>query len=95
MAVHLPLTVEAQKEAEELMITSKNMLNPSNGEPIITPDKDMVLGCYYLTRINEDEEIKYSFASIEDTMPAYESNTIKLNTPINYRLNHEIIKTTY
>jgi DNA-directed RNA polymerase subunit beta' len=50
MAVHLPLTPEAQKEARELMATSANMLNPSNGEPIVSPTQDMILGCYYLTK---------------------------------------------
>ncbi len=52
MAVHLPLTIEAQNEASGLMVTSKNMLNPSNGEPIVAPSQDMILGCYYLTKID-------------------------------------------
>ncbi len=52
MAVHLPLTMEAQFEAANLMVTSKNMLNPSNGEPIVAPSQDMILGCYYLTKID-------------------------------------------
>ncbi len=52
MAVHLPLTLEAQFEASHLMVTSKNMLNPSNGEPIVAPSQDMILGCYYLTKID-------------------------------------------
>ena len=51
MAVHLPLTQEAQNEAADVMITSKNMLNPSNGEPIVAPSQDMLLGTYYLTKM--------------------------------------------
>ena len=57
MAVHVPLTIEAQNEASSLMVTSKNMLNPSNGEPIVAPSQDMILGCYYLTQIVSVEEI--------------------------------------
>jgi DNA-directed RNA polymerase subunit beta' len=53
MAVHIPLTVEAQHEAANLMVTSKNMLNPSNGEPIVAPSQDMIFGCYYLTQMDE------------------------------------------
>ncbi|EKD66265.1 MAG: hypothetical protein ACD_49C00055G0002 [uncultured bacterium (gcode 4)] len=95
MAVHLPLTQEAQDEASEIMVTSKNMLNPSNWEPIVAPSQDMLLGCYYLTKINEKEEIKYSFNSIDDATCAYEAKWITLHTPINVRINGEIIKTTY
>ncbi len=60
MAVHLPLTDEAQWEASDLMVTSKNMLNPSNGEPIVAPGLDMVLGCYYLTK-QAKGELQYTF----------------------------------
>lgn len=94
MAVHLPLTQEAQKEAEEIMITSKNMLNPSNGEPIVAPWQDMQLGCYYLTKIIWDEAIS-SFASLEDATYAYDSKAITLHTPINVRIDWQITKTTY
>ena len=62
MAVHVPLTIEAQNEASSLMVTSKNMLNPSNGEPIVAPSQDMILGCYYLTQIDSGEAI-HTFAS--------------------------------
>jgi len=53
MAVHLPLTDEAQKEASEIMLSSRNLLKPATGEPIIVPTQDIVLGCYYLTRIRK------------------------------------------
>ena len=49
MAVHLPLTRKAQEEARDLMVTSKNLLSPASGEPIVTPSQDMILGCYYIT----------------------------------------------
>ena len=94
MAVHLPLTDEAQSEARELMITSKNMLNPSNGEPIVMPEKDMILGCYYLTRLAPGEAT-LAFASGEDATHAYDNKVITLHTPIKMRINGEIITTTY
>jgi len=94
MAVHLPLTEEAQREARELMITSKNMLNPSNGEPIVMPEKDMILGCYYLTRLAPGEAT-LAFSSGEDATHAYDNKAITLHTPIKLRINGEIITTTY
>lgn len=98
MAVHLPLTIEAQREAETLMVTSKNTLNPSNGEPVVTPSQDIILGCYYLTRRDEGEA-QYSFASGEDATHAYDNGQITLHTPIRLRVEkngkREIFDTTY
>jgi DNA-directed RNA polymerase subunit beta' len=54
MAVHLPITDKAQAEARELMVTSKNLLAPASGEPIVTPSQDMILGCYYVTAMDEN-----------------------------------------
>ncbi len=94
MAVHLPLTMEAQAEAANLMVTSKNMLNPSNGEPIVAPSQDMILGCYYLTKIDAGEA-KLVYASGEDALAAYENGVITLHTPIKLRIDGKIIDTTY
>ena len=94
MAVHLPLTIEAQNEASSLMVTSKNMLNPSNGEPIVAPSQDMILGCYYLTKMDAGES-KSAFASGEDAMMAYENKVITLHTPIKLRIDGKILETTY
>ncbi len=94
MAVHLPLTIEAQNEAAELMVTSKNMLNPSNGEPVVAPSQDMILGCYYLTRMDAGEP-RAVFANGEDALAAYENGVITLHTPIKMRINGTIIDTTY
>ncbi|EKE30020.1 MAG: DNA-directed RNA polymerase subunit beta' [uncultured bacterium (gcode 4)] len=93
MAVHLPLTQEAQKEAEDVMITSKNMLNPSNGEPIVAPSQDMLLGTYYLTKMVW-EDVMASFISIDDAICAYEQNAITLHSPINVRILGKVEKTT-
>ncbi len=94
MAVHLPLTIEAQNEAANLMVTSKNMLNPSNGEPIVAPSQDMILGCYYLTKMDSGEA-KLVFGGGDDALSAYENNVITLHTPIKMRINGKIIDTTY
>jgi DNA-directed RNA polymerase subunit beta' len=94
MAVHLPLTVEAQNEASGLMVTSKNMLNPSNGEPIVAPSQDMILGCYYLTKIDTGEA-KLVYAGGDDAMNAYENGTITLHTPVSIRIDAKIVSTTY
>ncbi len=83
MAVHLPLTEEAQKEASELMLASGNILKPATGEPVITPSQDIVLGCYYLTKIVEEDSVKEGeekvFVDIDEAMMAYEFGYIKIN----------------
>ncbi|MDD2565779.1 MAG: DNA-directed RNA polymerase subunit beta' [Candidatus Gracilibacteria bacterium] len=94
MAVHLPLTQEAQNEAEEIMVTSKNMLNPSNGEPIVAPGLDMILGTYYLTKIVGDT-VQQSFIGMDDATCAYDQGAITLHTPINARIKGVITETTY
>ncbi|MFA6135973.1 MAG: DNA-directed RNA polymerase subunit beta' [Candidatus Paceibacterota bacterium] len=85
MAVHLPLSKEAQNEAWTKMISSKNIIKPADGEPIATPSQDMVLGCYYLTKIvgdvSDESKIK-RFANEEDVLLALEFEYIKINQPI-------------
>jgi DNA-directed RNA polymerase subunit beta' len=96
MAVHLPITEAAQKEAKELMVTSKNILSPASGEPIVSPSQDMVLGCYYLTRIKKvDEKDIQVFTSRFDAELAYEHGAITYHTEIKVRYKGEIINTTY
>ncbi len=85
MAVHLPLTPEAQKEARELMATSANMLNPSNGEPIVSPTQDMILGCYFLTKEDEKSFKGHVFGSYDDASIAFMNGEIKLHTQIRVR----------
>lgn len=94
MAVHLPLTDEAQSEARNLMVTSKNMLNPSNGEPIVAPAQDMILGCYYLTKVAPGEA-KLAFADTNDAQNAYDNDVIKLQTPIKIRVGGVLMDTTF
>ena len=84
MAVHVPLSIEAQTEARMLMLATNNILAPATGKPIIAASQDMVLGMYYLTLMNEDEEEvqpKY-FYSFEDAIAAHETGVINLHERI-------------
>ncbi|MGH8751102.1 MAG: DNA-directed RNA polymerase subunit beta' [Burkholderiales bacterium] len=87
MAVHVPLSLEAQMEARTLMLSSNNILSPSNGEPIIVPSQDIVLGLYYTTRerINAWGE-GMQFANVAEVSRAYESRQIELNARIGVRI---------
>ncbi len=87
MAVHVPLSVEAQLEARTLMMSTNNILSPANGEPIIVPTQDVVLGLYYLTR--ESVEAKgtgMAFADIDEVYRAYESGVVGLQAKIRARI---------
>ena len=85
MAVHVPLSDEAVKEARELMLATQNLLKPSSGDPIVGPSKDMVMGVYYLT-VDEDEQAATdklpAFSSMEEAEYAYDMGIIKLRQPI-------------
>ncbi|MBI3638268.1 DNA-directed RNA polymerase subunit beta' [Candidatus Wolfebacteria bacterium] len=98
MAVHLPLTEEAQKEAEELMLSSNNVLKPATGDPVLIPSQDIVLGSYYLTKIKpiSDEERKEKeknrkdkiFASSEEAIMAHNFGYVRINKPIKIDLGN-------
>ena len=92
MAVHVPLTIEAQLEARALMMSTNNILSPANGEPIIVPSQDVVLGLYYMTRsrINAKGEGTV-FADIEEVQRAYGSGQVDLQAIVKVRL-HEMIR---
>ena len=84
MAVHVPLSQESQAECYMLMLAPYNFLSPSNGEPIIMPSQDMVLGCYYLT-VNNIKNLlgsNHYFANLQDVILAYSQNQIELHTVI-------------
>ncbi len=83
MAVHIPLSLEAQLEARVLMMSTNNILSPSNGKPIIVPSQDIVLGIYYLSQSEEnDKKPKGIFSNIEEIEQALESNIISLHSKI-------------
>ncbi|MDC3097191.1 DNA-directed RNA polymerase subunit beta' [Alphaproteobacteria bacterium] len=85
MAVHIPLSLEAQLEARVLMMSTNNILSPSSGKPIIVPSQDIVLGIYYLSLKNEKEEPKKYYSHVGEVEFALENKTIELHTPILYR----------
>jgi DNA-directed RNA polymerase subunit beta' len=84
MAVHVPLSIEAQAEARLLMLASNNILSPATGRPIVAPSQDMVLGCYYLTASNPDSQMgegRY-FANFDDVVMSYEQKQVTLHSKI-------------
>jgi len=100
MAVHIPLGIEAQIEARALMMSTNNILSPANGEPVIVPNQDVVLGLYYMTRekANAMQQGSGVYADINEVMRAYENNNVELHAKIKVRINDvdgvKIIDTT-
>ena len=95
MAVHVPLSLEAQMEARMLMLASHNILHPANGQPIAVPSQDMVLGCYYLTLPKEGDKGEGKlFGSIEEGLLAYENKAVSLHAIVNVRHDGKWIKNT-
>ncbi len=92
MAVHVPLSLEAQLEARALMMSSNNILSPANGEPIIVPSQDVVLGLYYLTRsrINDRGE-GMVFADVDEVHRAYETRMVALQANIKVRIVERVL----
>ncbi len=95
MAVHVPLSVEAQVEARVLMMSTNNILSPANGEPVIIPSQDIVLGLYYMSRdrINAQGEGKV-FSSVEEAIIAYDYGQVHLQARVKVRRDGEIVDTT-
>lgn len=89
MAVHLPLTEEAKWEAENLMASERNILKPATGRPVATPQQDIALGCYYLTKHDENDigEVKKFFANITEAKFAYKVKKISLKERISVRFD--------
>ena len=89
MAVHVPLSIEAQTEARMLMLASNNILAPATGKPIITPSQDMVMGMYYLTLIKDESmDAQHYFYNFQDAISALEVGVIKLHDKIIVRDEH-------
>ena len=100
MAVHIPLSESAQKEAIELMMPKENLLKPADGSPITLPNREMAVGVFYLTTLDEslrqnDKEEKGSiFAEPNEAFLAYSLGKVKLREPIKVKINSEILETT-
>jgi DNA-directed RNA polymerase subunit beta' len=87
MAVHIPLGKVAREEAEALMTPKTNLLKPADGSPITIPNKEMALGCYYLTVVDSNQDLASSvFNSQEETLMAYQTGKIKLRQPVFIRV---------
>ena len=106
MAVHLPLSREARVESRVIMLSSNNILSPSDGRPVATPSQDIVLGCYYLTKIvvdhleSDDEEKKgigtgiKRFSSAEEAIMAFDHGRIQIHQEILVRIKNKIVTTS-
>ena len=91
MAVHIPLSPEAQIEASTLMMSSKNILSPSNGTPVAVPSQDIVLGCYYLTKAKPGAKGEgRAFACADDVVLALEAGELETLTPIRLRYTGQL-----
>ncbi len=90
MAVHVPLSVEAQAEARFLMLASNNILKPQSGQPVVEPDKDMVIGCYYLTLQRDgDKGEGKAFSSEDEAIMAYQTGNVTLHARVKVRVERE------
>ncbi|MDH3383363.1 MAG: DNA-directed RNA polymerase subunit beta', partial [Deltaproteobacteria bacterium] len=95
MAVHVPLSIEAQMEARVLMMSTNNILSPAHGKPVISPTQDIVLGIYYLTRPREGLKGQgRKFANFDEVRIAFDAGAIKLQTKIHVRVDGKIVDTT-
>jgi DNA-directed RNA polymerase subunit beta' len=95
MAVHVPLSIEAQIEARVLMMSTNNILSPANGEPNVIPSQDIVLGIYYMTRERPFAKGENKvFSSPEEVRVAFDMNEVDLHARIRVRINEELVNTT-
>ena len=99
MAVHVPLSVEAQAESRILMLSTTNLLSPADGSPITVPSQDMIIGIFYLTQDPEEDDLEESdykaFTSSAEVVKAYETDGIELHQPIKMKYEgDELIRTT-
>jgi DNA-directed RNA polymerase subunit beta' len=106
MAVHVPLSMEAQMEARVLMMSTNNILSPAHGKPIILPSQDIVLGLYYMTRERPfsrgglpagettNADVTGVYASLEEVRMAHDHGAAELHAPIRVRVNGEMVRTT-
>ncbi len=91
MAVHVPLSPEAQAEARFLMLSANNLLKPQDGRPVAVPTQDMVLGAYYLTMINDKEPgVGKVFATPNEALLAYTNGVVGIHAPIRVRMTKEV-----
>ena len=96
MAVHVPLSAEAQAEARFLMLAANNLLKPSDGKPVVVPTQDMILGCYYLTIVKPDEIGNGKvFRNLDEAIMAYDEGDVGLHAPIKIRMTKTVDGVTH
>ncbi|MFT3896788.1 MAG: DNA-directed RNA polymerase subunit beta' [Thermomonas sp.] len=92
MAVHVPLSLEAQLEARALMMSTNNILSPANGEPIIVPSQDVVLGLYYMTRALENSKGEgMAFANVAEARRAFDNKAVALHAKVKVRISETVV----
>jgi DNA-directed RNA polymerase subunit beta' (EC 2.7.7.6) len=99
MAVHVPLSTEAQMESRLIMLSTNNVFSPSDGRPIISPSQDIVLGCYYLTTVGQrDQGVKSEnlrlYSDVDEAITAYQCDEAKIHDRCRLRRGSEIVETT-
>jgi len=95
MAVHIPLSMEAQIEARVLMLSTNNILSPANGKPIAVPSQDIILGCYYMTKVKGGARGENKvFSNVYEVRSAYDAGELDLQAKIRVRINGELVSTT-
>ncbi len=97
MAVHVPLTEAAQREAREIMVSAHNLLKPASGDPVMTPDKDVVVGCYYITKLRDGLKGEGKvFSAPSEAIMAYNNGYVNIQAKIKVRLdgNSELVETS-
>jgi DNA-directed RNA polymerase subunit beta' len=97
MAVHVPLSAAAQAEAKNLMLSTRNILKPADGQPVVTPRQDMVLGTYWLTldpAVKVKDGVAQIFGDFNEVQSAFDLDIVKYQTPIRFPFNGKILETT-
>ena len=95
MAVHVPLSEAAQKEAREIILSMHNLLKPASGEIVVDATTDMVLGCYFLTYVRGDlEKLTHTYSTANEAISAHELGFVDLQTPIQVQIGDELVTTT-
>jgi len=95
MAVHVPLSKKAQEEARDIMLSTKNILKPAAGEPVMNPNQDIVLGCYFMTSIREGEKGEGKiFSDNDEAIYAYQIGEVGLLAKIKVKINGQVYETT-
>src|SRR5438105_2849354 len=94
MAVHVPLSAAAQAEAKHLMLSTRNILKPADGQPVVTPRQDMVLGTYWLTLDSDKKEEPRIFGDYAEVQSAYDLGIVTYHSPVKFPQNGSVIETT-